>query len=477
LGRERNGSGLNSTNTSLFLNGHEVAGSKLETWRTYFIAVDEISVDPPGAWELYRQAPGLWTLSTGGWMGSGTLAVDGKEVVFTVRDWKLDEGEWGAILDDLSEAVAGLPLTPFTTGSALEFDTRPGTRFVQYLLLRSMIAEVREALGRIHFRPNEVTSRVMEHVDPAMAATADPASVVEALSSGHLERFDGRGPIGGAYPSRWEETRVRPSHDTPENRFVRHAVESMLEILTPFKGEAVADELATALRRALSYRPLCEAGRYRGYPRHSQVLLRSPGYRTLRQAYFLLLGGAKVNWSGAESSLRGGLRNAEWLYEAWVFLELQHQIGVQRPRLPVRPTRDGLHIDLERGYESRVSIPDGELYYNRSYLRGSGSYSLTVRPDFSLHWSDGTVTVLDAKHRLGEAGAAKEDDIVKMHAYRDILTPSTCRSAWVLHPGSRDTFYAVDDMPEARLRPLNAGLERLRKHGVGTIPFKPKEKA
>jgi hypothetical protein len=119
----------------------------------------------------------------------------------------------------------------------------------------------------------------------------------------------------------------------------------MLEILTPFKGEAVADELATALRRALSYalsyRPLCEAGRYRGYPRHSQVLLRSPDYRTLRRAYFLLLGGAKVNWSGAESALRGGLRIGDWLYEAWVFLELQRQIGVQPPRLRVRATRDG----------------------------------------------------------------------------------------------------------------------------------------
>jgi hypothetical protein len=195
LGRERNGSSLNSTNTSLFLNGDEVAGSQLEISRTYFIAADEISIDPPGALELHRHAPGLWILSTGGWMGSCTLSVHGQEADLAVRDWKLDEGEWGAILDDLSEAVAGLPLAPFTTGSALEFDSRPGTRFVRYLLLRSMTVEIREALGRIHFRPNEVTSTVTEYVNPALAAMANPASVVEVLSSGHLERFDGRGPI------------------------------------------------------------------------------------------------------------------------------------------------------------------------------------------------------------------------------------------------------------------------------------------
>jgi hypothetical protein len=48
---------LNSTNTSLFLNGDEVAGSHLETWRTYFIAADEIFVDLPGAGGFTVRAP------------------------------------------------------------------------------------------------------------------------------------------------------------------------------------------------------------------------------------------------------------------------------------------------------------------------------------------------------------------------------------------------------------------------------------
>ncbi|RIH86875.1 DUF2357 domain-containing protein [Calidithermus roseus] len=452
----------------LYLAGREVDPQALTTWRSYHLRAEEVRLEPPQALTVAPLVPGLWSLSTGGWMGEARLWRDGEPLSLRIQDEKLDPAAWERLLQDLSRAVSGLPLAELASGASLTPEPTPGTRYVQYLLLRGLGDRVLEALEAIHARPHEALAREARWVEPGQATRASPEALLRVAAAGELVPAAGpRSPVN-AQPRRWLDEHLSPSHDTPENRFVRHAVEGMLAVLRPFRDDPHAARLADGLGRALRRRPLDGAGRLRHYPGNSRVLLRRRGYRELRECYALLLGGARVRWAGLEQAFRGGLRNTEVLYEYWVFLELQRRLGVERPRLPSRRSASGLHVDLAQGHEASVGLPEGSLYYNRTYRPPAESYSLPLRPGFAVHWPDGTLTVLDAKFRREEGGEAKLEDLYKMHAYRDALRG--CRSAWVVYPGASE---GAGEASAERSYLLRAHSDLLRSEGIGAWILRP----
>lgn len=77
------------------------------------------------------------------------------------------------------------------------------------------------------------------------------------------------------------------------------------------------------------------------------------------------------------------------------------------------------------------------------------SYSHTLYPDFSLHYQ-GSILIFDAKYKgeregfYGETGSGmieswKQEDIIKMHAYRDAIAHTV--GAFILYPGKNPIFY------------------------------------
>ena len=107
-----------------------------------------------------------------------------------------------------------------------------------------------------------------------------------------------------------------------------------------------------------------------------------------------------------------------------------------------------------------------DLLYNRTFNRSKyndyTSYSVDLRPDYSLIIHEGNerhIIHFDAKYKLNiEDESFKNQDIVKMHAYKDAILDTV--GAYVLYPGEKDKVY-YENMDEklgsVGAFPLNPG--------------------
>jgi hypothetical protein len=226
-------------------------------------------------------------------------------------------------------------------------------------------------------------------------------------------------------------------------------------------------------------------------PANSQVLLRKRGYKDLLRfdvALRMSLGLAWQQGADLADGLIGDIRPVNQIYEYWCFFTLRDilrsfckDVGGGN-FLTVSP--DGLRVQLVKGRRSecrfeyltatgpKVAV---SLFYNRRFNRSrsprtdwSGSYTALFDPDFSIaarpagasnvgHWLH-----FDAKYRLERQQAEalfesadgndqtsspaetadyeaelsrvhKQDDLFKMHTYRDGILST--RGAYVLFPG------------------------------------------
>lgn len=231
-----------------------------------------------------------------------------------------------------------------------------------------------------------------------------------------------------------------------------------------------------------------QVGSLRQIPSNSQILLRKRGYKELVKCELSLRMSLALPWQhGAEfaDGLIGDVRPVNQIYEYWCFLSLFEILDDFCEKTAggnfIIVSKDGLRVQLARGQSSEsrfeFSSADGatvkvSLFYNRSFRRPTGSssdwkgsYTTTFNPDFSIavsapggpspHWLH-----FDAKYRLerreveelfqssveakGSIDASleytaelsrvhKQDDLFKMHTYRDGILSS--RGAYILFPG------------------------------------------
>jgi predicted component of viral defense system (DUF524 family) len=236
------------------------------------------------------------------------------------------------------------------------------------------------------------------------------------------------------------------------------------------------------------------------FPASSQVLLRRDGYRECLQVYRLLHIARAPIFDRLQDAIDN--RRIDQIYEFWCFFRLAEELAKilgnwQQPLFSTLESdegglRHGLSANLGDGYQ---------LFYNRTFSHGKGSgrsYSVSLRPDFSLMKGGQPLVVFDAKFRFDERDIqpnqpleeemddaqqegnierlAKHADICKMHTYRDALK---CRAAVVLFPGKEGDgiFY---DKNEGKLE-CCVTLRALARHiikgksweGVGALPLVP----
>lgn len=233
-------------------------------------------------------------------------------------------------------------------------------------------------------------------------------------------------------------------------------------------------------------------GTFRNFPSNSQVLQKRRGYRELLKLDLSLRMSLELPWKRAEQladGLIGDIRPVSELYEYWCFFLLRRTLAeLAEAELPsdgslIDVTDGGLQVRLRRGKRSRVSYlyrRDGtrslkmNLFYNRLFPRPTrdlsswhGSYTAKFDPDYSIeimveesgnvqrHWLH-----FDAKYRLESVDLAqpfetgdtandetedsdyekelarvhRQDDLFKMHTYRDGILGS--RGSYILFPGN-----------------------------------------
>lgn len=419
------------------------------------------------------------------------------ELELEIRSKKLTyRSEYRWMLRDIAEQMTELLMRRFAASSA---HFRPDTGrdavilYERFEFLRALLASEATDLAfqEIARRPHVAWEEQSELVLAGQPLRAS-SHVARSIAKGRdrVPWQHGRLP---SLPRKIEIRRTEATTDTTPNRFVRFALERWRHIVADIQQKLqerddppipkraqreIAGTLAT-LDLLLNSEMLKGVGVLTHFPADDQVLHRRAGYREIFRAYLEFELAATLSWARDESSYTAGQRDVAKLYEYWAFIQLASLIASIVGEsfdissvLQVHPS--GLSVGLRHGRQTvltgsverrgqRLSI---EFWFNRTFRPGQDSWTVSMRPDYSLvitaldqHHPDSGAVILhfDAKYRVeaiqelfGQDKAAgtdevslaregnKRPDLFAMHAYRDAIHRSA--SACILYPG--------DDSPE-----------------------------
>lgn len=288
--------------------------------------------------------------------------------------------------------------------------------------------------------------------------------------------------------------------DTPENRFVKHVLQSFLFFASDFKSKLKleskikleAEKIENNLEQFLGHAIFKEISNPTSIILNSPVLQRKEGYREILRVWLTYHLAAQLSWKGGEDVYDIEKRNVSALYEYWLFFQLLKIIsnifGIKADKNLIVDTSDKLGLQLKQGehfpvngvcekYNRKLQI---QFSYNRTFSGSSeeysypesGSWTRRMRPDYTLSiWPADineeeaekqeliTHIHFDAKYKiekiidsLGDEidldnekeeqskGTYKRADLLKMHSYKDAIRRTG--GAYILYPGKEQTKYS-----------------------------------
>jgi len=377
--------------------------------------------------------------------------------------------------------------------------------------------EFKNALATIKARPDHRWVEEQLLVPPGKGSVGGQA-LAKAISQGgrkvrvppHLDHFPVR-----FLPERIPKRNSINDFDSIANRFIKHilltwqlfATEKIRELQAKAREDgSVSPRVSRAIEKldvidqvcstALRDEPLRSAGRLTSFPQANTVLTSRPGYRDIFRMFLRYRLEAKLAMPDQLDSFSISKKHVAALYEMWCYLEvlrcLEQILGRGNYQKLFKVNDKKFALNLVAGEESRVEWDHSHqgrnvhisLWYNKTFTSlvndGAQSWSKDYKPDISMHVrpvgevindedrSSLDVWVhFDAKYKLEvvkenidrniEAGArVTEDDVSKMHAYRDAIRNSS--GAYVLFPGTyQDKFEEFDEILP----------------GVGAFPLRP----
>jgi len=399
--------------------------------------------------------------------------------------------------------------SPAVQNFTQDYSSVPETLYQRFAFIKSIIdsAEFSDAIHRIISDPVTIWCEIEEDTDIRRMKRPGGAGLRQIASGRNRIGVPADHPLNAEYnfkslPARLSLNRKIETADTPENRFIKHALEvfagfcSMVRTMLSdtdresFRTFIEALQLEEYLGQTLSHSLFRQISKPLTLPLNSPVLQRREGYREVLRAWLMFDLAAKLAWHGGEDVYSAGKRDVAQLYEYWLFfrlLEIMKGIfNIEPDSIDslIGPTNDGLGLMLRSGkstplkgiYIHPVRKLNVEFTYNRTFsgrrkYPDSGSWSRKLRPDYTLSlWPADfekddaerqeiiTHIHFDAKYRveslkdiLGDeeldldeekkenrSGSYKRADLLKMHAYKDAIRRTG--GAYVLYPG--------DDEPE-----------------------------
>lgn len=298
-------------------------------------------------------------------------------------------------------------------------------------------------------------------------------------------------------PSKIKVNNKTETVDTPENRFVKHALVSFQSFCSDFKTKLIdntrikneAGILIDKLGQYLAHSVFKEISTPTTLPLNSPVLQRKEGYREVLRIWLMFDLAAKMVWHGGDDVYSGNKKDVAALYEYWLFFKLLDiikevfKIDSLATASLIEQTRDGLGLKLKQGKflpVEGVFISDTrklrvEFSYNKTFSGDNnypdgGSWTRNLRPDYTLSvWPFGIEQEqaereelivhihFDAKYKIEnlqaifgkdenlddekeeqKKGTYKRADLLKMHTYKDAIRRTA--GAYVLYPGFQDKY-------------------------------------
>lgn len=233
-------------------------------------------------------------------------------------------------------------------------------------------------------------------------------------------------------PTHLTTTNKTESIDTPENSFIKFALESFLTLLlnfrTSLKSSRVnreANIIIEKLEQYLQHSMFREVSTLKTLPLNSPVLQRKEGYREVLRVWLMFDLASKLIWKGGEDIYKGNKKDIAVLYEYWVFFKLLDivkdvfKLDTYVPQKLLRTTPNSIDLTLKQGtilpirgiYESNTRKLNVVFNYNKifksvEYYPSAGSWTRPLRPDYTISiWPFG----------IDDQTAEKEELIVHIH--------------------------------------------------------------
>ncbi|WP_405306126.1 DUF2357 domain-containing protein [Methanobrevibacter sp.] len=361
------------------------------------------------------------------------------------------------MIGDLSKYSSGIIFelnSPIYQEFILENENQsPYEKFMllEYILREEHLPSIVEYLSRNLYSTLE---NVEEEVPISFAANINPDDLIDAILDSE--------ELYNNIPLRVNETKYEDTIDVAENRFYKHFLEQISnlieELLTKIDEGYVYDKLKTyekELDYYLSQKYFRDISRLDYIPLNSQVLQKKEGYRDLLSYYLMFEFGFKLNWKDLSDKFKGHEKKLYELYEYWCYfklIEIMNELCQTKVNFEdiFKISDDGLSIELREGIFKRFNYNgiDIDLLYNKTFNRFGDdykTYSVELRPDYTLKIYGDEIYFIhfDAKYKMYvDSETFKNEDIVKMHAYKDAIKNTI--GAYVLYPGSNDRLYYED---------------------------------
>ncbi len=394
--------------------------------------------------------------------------------------------------------------SPVSQHFEIDYTKDSQTLYQKFAFIKSVIGtdEFAESIHRIVAAPVTKWTETTEQKDIRNARRFSNANIKEILKGSKRislpETHYLRNYFIDTLPDRITTIRKTDSVDTPENRFIKHALENFLKFCTDTnkkakefghkKMENESELLIRELESQLHHSVFKDISRPTTLKLNSPVLQRKEGYREVLRVWLMFELAAKLIWTGGNDIYSGGKKDIATLYEYWLFFKLldlfQSIFDIEPKDISdlIKETPDGLNLQLKQGkftalrgvYNSGNRKLNIRFNYNRSFsgkktYPDSGSWTTTLRPDYTLSfWPFGIseqeaekqeliVHVhFDAKYKIANLtdfleqstendlneekaenrkGIYKNADLLKMHAYKDAIRRTG--GAYVLYPGDK----------------------------------------
>ncbi len=409
------------------------------------------------------------------------------------------------MLEFITEKCTDLLLqanSPVSHYFEIDYSKDSQTLYQRFAFIKSVIGTVEfaEAVHRVVTAPVTTWTAIAESRDIRQAKRFSNTNVKQLLQTGsrtklpesHYLRRYGLDSL----PERITTIRKADSLDTPENRFIKHALETFLKFCTDVnsaapKGSRLDNEsslLIRELEQQLHHTVFRDISRPTTLKLNSPVLQRKEGYREVLRIWLMFDLAARLIWAGGEDIYSGGKKDVATLYEYWLFFKLldliQSMFDMESRDISdlIRETPDGLSLQLKQGkftvlsgiYNSAARKLNIGFSYNRSFggkkpYPDPGSWTTTLRPDYTLtFWPAGipepeaekqelivhihfdakykvhnlldlvqtkSAMELDEEKTSHRKGLYKNADLLKMHAYKDAIRRTG--GAYILYPGDR----------------------------------------
>ena len=306
------------------------------------------------------------------------------------------------------------------------------------------------------------------------------------------------------------------SNDTQENRFLKYALQQILqkydalkkriETIRNYSAEQKEqmDKMLQTLKHLGCHPFFRTVGKFKGFNQESLILQRATGYSQVYRTWNMLRRAYSLN----DGIYRLQSKDIATLYEIWCFIEVSHivrdQLGLTQQDLDHqnRMEMNGIFTwELGKGEHSKIlfkkdNVELAELMYNPKHtetdnditgINNMVARTVPQKPDIvlqltknDLHQNMKMTYLFDAKYRISGKDSKgvdtpPDDAINQMHRYRDAIYYKEYESAplkkeviggYILFPGDGNTT----DIEVSKF------YKTIEEVNIGAFPLRPKDK-